>query len=187
MILRQITDNKMNTFYDRLRYWFVENWLIAFLFIIQLTVSLWDMLDDVRQHISSEHISNDVLFALFSLLGLLILTWKLHVKDKVLLQLNDEIYDVKTTLGQQQVQVAKLMGELSSIIHHQFDIWKLSEAEKEVALLLLKGLSLEEIAQLRGRSEKTARQQASSIYNKAGGLSGRHALSAYFFEDLLGK
>jgi DNA-binding CsgD family transcriptional regulator len=179
-------DNQMNTFYRKLSRWFSDNVLIVSLFIIQLTVSVWDMTDDVRQNISSSHVSNDVLFALFSLLGLLILSWKLHAKDKVLAQLSDEISGVKSTLGQQQEQAAKLMGELSEIIHRQFDAWQLSDAEKEVALLLLKGLSLEEIAAVRGRAEKTVRQQASAVYNKAG-IAGRHALSAYFFEDLLGK
>lgn len=176
----------MKQLYDGLRVWFLENGLIISLLIIQLTVSVWDMFDDLHQSISSAHVSNDVLFALFSLLGLLVLSWKLRAKDKVLAQLSDEVQSVRSTLGQQQAQAAKLMGELSEIIHRQFDAWQLSDAEKEVALLLLKGLSLEEIAAVRGRAEKTVRQQASAVYNKAG-IAGRHALSAYFFEDLLGK
>ncbi len=90
----------------------------------------------------------------------------------------------QVSLGKTEEKTARLMGELSAIIHRQFDAWHLSEAEKEIALLLLKGLSLEEIAAVRSRSEKTVRQQASAIYTKAG-VSGRHALSAYFFEDLL--
>jgi len=50
--------------------------------------------------------------------------------------------------------------------------WKLTSSEKEVAFLLLKGLSLKEVAEVRNTSEKTARAQSTSIYNKAG-LSGR--------------
>jgi DNA-binding CsgD family transcriptional regulator len=177
---------KINTFYARLKRWAVSNGFVVALFIIQLMISTWDMGDDLRQHISAEHISNDMLFALLSLLGLFVLTWKLRTKERDLALLYDEMTQVKSTLSQHQAQAARLMGELSAIIHAQFEEWKLSDAEKEVALLLLKGLSLEEIAQLRGRAEKTVRQQASAIYSKAGGLSGRHALSAYFFEDLLG-
>jgi len=51
-------------------------------------------------------------------------------------------------------------------------------------MLLLKGLGHREVAQVRGTSERTARQQALSIYRKAG-LSGRAELSAFFLEDLL--
>ena len=51
--------------------------------------------------------------------------------------------------------------------------------------LLLKGLSIKEIASLRETHEKTVRQHASAIYRKAE-LPGRHAFAAWFLEDLLG-
>jgi DNA-binding NarL/FixJ family response regulator len=60
----------------------------------------------------------------------------------------------------------------------------LSPAEKEVALLLLKGLAHKEIAQARSITEATARQQARAVYKKAG-LAGRNDLAAFFLEDLL--
>ena len=53
-----------------------------------------------------------------------------------------------------------------------------------MALLLLKGLSIKEIAQVRGVSERTVHEQARAVYSKAG-LTGRTALSAFFLEDLL--
>lgn len=69
-------------------------------------------------------------------------------------------------------------------IDRQFVTWKLTSAEREIGLLILKGLSLKEIAAVRVTSERTIRAQAQSIYAKAG-LSGRAALSAFFLEDLL--
>jgi len=53
-----------------------------------------------------------------------------------------------------------------------------------VALFLIKGISLKEVAELRGTSEKTVRHQASTIYAKAA-LNNRAELSAFFLEDLL--
>src|SRR5262245_53050335 len=73
---------------------------------------------------------------------------------------------------------------LGEAIEAQFSRWNLTEAEREVALLLLKGLSLKEIATVRATSERTVRVQARALYGKAG-LSGRAALSAFFLEDLL--
>lgn len=73
---------------------------------------------------------------------------------------------------------------LGHAIETQFSHWNLTEAEREVALLLLKGLSSKEVAQVRAVSERTVREQARSIYSKAG-LTGRAALSAFFLEDLL--
>jgi DNA-binding CsgD family transcriptional regulator len=77
-----------------------------------------------------------------------------------------------------------LLSGLSTAIDAQFDRWQLSAAEREIALLMLKGLSHKEIAIVRNTHERTIRQQAQSIYGKAN-LSGRAALSAFFLEDLL--
>lgn len=78
----------------------------------------------------------------------------------------------------------KYLEGLSQTIDSQLTNWKLTNSEKEVAFLLLKGLSLKEVADVRKTAEKTARTQAISIYSKAG-LSGRSELSAFFLEDLL--
>jgi DNA-binding CsgD family transcriptional regulator len=78
-----------------------------------------------------------------------------------------------------------LITGLGAAIDRQLEQWSLSPAEKEIALLLLKGLSHKEVAELRGVGEATVRQQARSIYKKAG-LGGRHDLAAFFLEDLLG-
>lgn len=78
----------------------------------------------------------------------------------------------------------KYLDGLSRSISLQLDQWQLSAAEKEVAFLLLKGLSLREIAAARRTTEKTARVQSSAVYTKSG-LAGRSELSAYFLEDLL--
>src|SRR5581483_1131973 len=65
-----------------------------------------------------------------------------------------------------------LLNGLGKAIDEQFSRWNLTEAEREVALLLLKGLSSKEVAAVRASSERTVREQARSIYAKAG-LSGR--------------
>lgn len=81
-------------------------------------------------------------------------------------------------------EVRDMVKGLGQAIDTQFVKWSLTEAEREIGLLLLKGLSHKEIAMMRQSSERTVRRQASSIYSKAN-LSGRAALSSYFLEDLL--
>jgi DNA-binding CsgD family transcriptional regulator len=81
-------------------------------------------------------------------------------------------------------EAGDLIAGLSQAIDRQLERWALSAAEKEVALLLLKGLSHKEIAGIRGVGEATVRQQAMALYRKAG-LEGRHDLAAFFLEDLL--
>lgn len=81
-------------------------------------------------------------------------------------------------------ETAELLAGLGAAIDRQFERWQLSPAEREVGLLLLKGLSHQEVAEVRGTSERTVRQQARALYKKSG-LSGRADLAAYFLEDLL--
>ena len=92
-------------------------------------------------------------------------------------QLNDE-------LSEERVKTSKLSGELLTFMRHQFTLWGLSPSESEVALLLIKGLSMKEIALARKVKEKTVRQQATNIYAKSG-YAGRHELVAHFIEDLM--
>lgn len=71
-----------------------------------------------------------------------------------------------------------------SAIELQFDAWSMTEAECDIGILMLKGLSHKEIANLRGTTQTTVRQQAGAIYRKAS-LPGKNAFCAYFLEDLL--
>ncbi len=73
---------------------------------------------------------------------------------------------------------------LGEAIAGQFDAWDLTPAEREVALLLLKGHSHKAIARHTHRSAQTVRQHAASVYRK-GELSGRAELAAFFLEDLM--
>ena len=81
-------------------------------------------------------------------------------------------------------EAESLLRGLGDQIDRQFAAWGLTAAEREVALLMLKGLRHKEIASMRATSERTVRQQALTIYKKAG-LDGRTDLAAFFLEDLL--
>jgi DNA-binding NarL/FixJ family response regulator len=85
---------------------------------------------------------------------------------------------------QERGKTARLSGELLAVMRGEFANWGLSSSESEVALLLIKGLSMKEISQARDVKEKTIRQQATSVYAKSG-CAGRHELVARFIEDLM--
>lgn len=78
----------------------------------------------------------------------------------------------------------RLLAGLGAAIEAQFERWGLTPAEKDVALLLLKGLGHKDAANVLGRSERTVRQHAIAVYRKSG-LAGRAELAAFFLEDLL--
>lgn len=75
------------------------------------------------------------------------------------------------------------LASMAEAIDRQFDEWQLTPAERDVALLLLKGYSHKAIAGQSERSAQTVRTHAAAVYTKAG-LSGRAQLSAFFLEDI---
>lgn len=83
-----------------------------------------------------------------------------------------------------RARAEKLLSGLGEEIDRQFQDWNLTPAERETALLLLKGYGHKEIAALQEKSERTVRQHSVAVYRKSG-LSGRAQLSAFFLEDLL--
>lgn len=75
------------------------------------------------------------------------------------------------------------LAGLGAAINAQFSAWGLTPAEREVALLVLKGYGHKEIAARTDRSERTVRQHAAAAYSKAG-LGGRAELAAFFLEGV---
>ena len=102
----------------------------------------------------------------------------------VLFQELRRLRQLKAELSVERIRTARLTGELLAVMRNQFTQWGLSPSESEIALLLIKGLSMKEIAEARQVKEKTIRQQATSVYAKSG-YAGRHELAAHFIEDLM--
>jgi DNA-binding NarL/FixJ family response regulator len=75
-------------------------------------------------------------------------------------------------------------GAFQSVIERHFEIWGLSKAEKDVALLSIKGMSNTEIARMRVTREGTIKAQSAAIYRKAG-VSSRADLISAVIEDLI--
>ncbi|RVU41077.1 response regulator transcription factor [Lujinxingia sediminis] len=181
--------------------------LILFLAIFLLVSILagLDLLADLSQDASPVHLAIEGLLVLGGLFGSFSMMRALHQTTQRIRQmqsnadalrtklrararetraLNEELSQTRAQAQQWQREARDLMRGLSLAIDQQFDRWELTEAEKEVAILLLKGLSHKEIAALRQTSDATTRQQARAVYKK-GQLSGRNELAAFFLEDLL--
>lgn len=75
-------------------------------------------------------------------------------------------------------------GEMMEVIALFFAHWSLSPAERDVALLVLKGFDNERIAALRGTATGTVRAQSARVYAKAG-VDGRAQFLSLFLDELL--
>ena len=76
-------------------------------------------------------------------------------------------------------------GAFQSVIDAHFEAWSLSKAERDVALLSIKGMSNAEIARMRDTREGTIKAQSAAIYRKAG-VNSRADLISALIEDLIG-
>ena len=125
-----------------------------------------------------------ILLSIGAAVGVALLAQRMHSQheEKVALIRDLEIARAEGNGWRSKVR-AHLAG-LKAGMDRQFEVWGMTAAEREVGLLILKGLSHKEIAALRATTEATVRQQAQAIYRKAS-LPGKTAFSAYFLEDLL--
>ncbi|MDT8372106.1 MAG: LuxR C-terminal-related transcriptional regulator [Gammaproteobacteria bacterium] len=152
--------------------------------ILVVVSNTLDFIMDFRSDQVAWHLVQEIIIIVMTL-GLLFYLYRNQKrKQRDLAQVVNELKKTEQSLEQSNARIRDARKQYSALIHQQFDDWQLSQSQQEIGLLLLKGLSFNEIAAIRQTKEKTVRQQASEIYKKAG-VSGRHAFSAWFFEDFL--
>ncbi len=155
--------------------------VIFFSFVI---VSGIDLIQDYSEGTDFSHVAQEAVILTLSLIALAWLLYDLRQHALEIKKLRNELSNTSIHASPPKKYVLDAKANLSHVISKQFDDWQLSASETDVGWLLLKGLSLKEIAVIRNTLEKTVRQQASALYKKAG-LNGRHAFSAWFIEDVL--
>ncbi|MCA8978235.1 MAG: hypothetical protein KDC98_26140 [Planctomycetes bacterium] len=150
-----------------------------------------DLVGDLREGTSLVHALVEGLIVLAGGAGLAVLLRRLFELRRIGLDAQAEaallVQELECSRAESErwrAEARDLLAGLGELIDKQFGRWGLTTAEREVALLLLKGLSHKEVASTRAVSEATARQQAAAVYRKAG-VAGRHDLAAFFLEDLL--
>ena len=143
-----------------------------------------DLVNDYQSGSTGRHlILEGLLFAISGAVFVMGVRQLTQAKEKVTV-LKSDLDRVYYEKEQWKKEAHQLLAGLSQKIEDQFSQWHLTPAEKEVGFLLLKGLSLKEIADIRQTRLKTVQQQSQSIYQRTG-LASRSELAAFFLEDLL--
>lgn len=157
--------------------------LVSILSAVFLLVTA-DIVGDSKEGVDLWHLVLEGSVGLISLFGIFYVLRDSFKTRHNLIETNQKFSAYRVESEKWRAESRKYLEGLSSAIDEQLSKWGLTPAEKEVAFLLLKGLSLKDVANVRNTSEKTARVQSMAIYAKAG-LSSRSELSAFFLEDLL--
>lgn len=133
-------------------------------------------------------LSGHVLYELALIVGGLVTTVGLWLRwtraERSLVQVRRSLDERQAERDAWRKSAERALQGLGAAVDAQLGRWGLTPAEREVALLLLKGKSHKEIAYATGRSERTVRQHAVAVYQKSG-QAGRAELAAFFLEDLV--
>lgn len=158
-------------------------WVLIIGMILILVGGVVDLWLDQPSHWLTFH----VIFELMMIAGALVFITALWVGWW---RARQETISLRASLAQRRAErdawkasAEKSLEGLGAAIDRQFDEWQLTPAERDVALLLLKGYSHKHVAAETGRSERTVRQHATAVYGKAG-LGSRAELAAYFLDSL---
>lgn len=158
---------------------------VAGLFALVATLAAVDLVADLGEGTTVGHALIEGAVVVIGLVGAAWMVGRFRELARYAGALETDLAATRAEATRWRTEAGDLIRGLSAAIDQQLERWGLTAAEKEIALLLLKGLSHKEIAGVRAVSESTVRQQARALYRKAG-LGGRHDLAAFFLEDLLG-
>lgn len=163
----------------------LERTLVGLTFVLVFFSAIFDYLEDISEGATNGDLLLDSLTNAF-IISTLFYIWRKRpsATQSRNQHLEKVLKNSDKDLKAWQDKASDLLRGLGEKINEQLGEWRLSRAEKEVALFLIKGLSTREIAHYRETSEKTVRQQASQVYAKAN-LDNRAELAAFFLEDLL--
>jgi len=149
-----------------------DTWLLAAIGLQSLAAVFFvlDAVADIREFGLGAHVIIEGVIAATLLAGAAMATLKFR--------------DMAMDARRSQATVKAASGAMAELMCMRFAEWQLTSAEADVALLAMKGLSGEEIAQVRGAAPGTVRAQLTRIYAKAG-VNSRAGLIGLFIEDLL--
>lgn len=165
--------------------------VLAGFLVLVVVGGLLDIALDGPESLWSLHVAFELLMVVMSLIFAIVLFRGWRRADAALLVARSSLAASAKALAERQAErdhwrrsAEQALAGFSRAIDAQFEAWGLTRAERDVALLLLKGEGHKQAAAQLGRSERTVRQHAVEVYRKAG-LQGRAELAAFFLQDLM--
>lgn len=159
-------------------------WLAGGLFLAIAILIGVDLVGDSETGADPSHLLVEALVMVLAVGGVVALWRGFRAAEARAARLDVDLVAARLEATRFKAEAGEALRGLGEAIDSQFQRWALTPAEREVGLLLLKGLSHREVAEVRSTSEATVRQQALMVYRKSG-LRNRSELSAFFLEDLL--
>ena len=138
-----------------------------------------DVANDIREHIVTDtaYSFGNALHLFFEILATIGLTLGL-------IEILTYIKVLQKSEEKHELQRQHLTEDFDALVHKRFKKWNLTDAEKDIALFMLRGLNNSEIADLRKVAVGTVRVQSHRVLQKAG-TSSRTELMSIFMEEFM--
>jgi DNA-binding CsgD family transcriptional regulator len=160
-----------------------ERLVITFILVLISALTLVDVFNDIQEGLPTKHLIHELGLVFICLSGIAYQLFIIKRKNTDLVSFDQKNRELSHENAEFKKQLQNRLLGAQSLVEEMFERWSLSKGEKDIAILLIKGCSMKEIAETRSSSESTVRQQASNIYKKSK-LEGRKELTAFFIEDL---
>ena len=160
-----------------------DSYFFLIIFACIVIITSIDIVRDLHEGLPLGHVLHEMGIAFLCLILSLYQFKIIRSKSEKLKHIQNDFAQIHEENNQIKLQLKKLSGDFHQIINLQMEQWKFSESEKDIGKLIMKGLNMTEIAQIRQTSESTVRQQATSLYRKAN-VHNRQEFISYFLEDL---
>lgn len=140
---------------------------------------LVDSILDIADHIATQRAYNidELIHIFFELLATAALGLGILFMRSYLTLLNERHQQAQTSL-------TALRSDFDNFIGIKFDNWHLSDAERDVAFLLLRGVTINDISSFRNTSVGTVKAQCRNIFKKSG-VSSRVDFMSLFMEEFI--
>lgn len=158
-------------------------WPVA-VFVVLTIFLAGDLAADLVGGVGPTHLVLEICAVGVALLGIVGTAAQLRRALRHADLLQRDLQGTRVQLERSRSEAEALLRRVGKAIDGHFDSWALTGAEREIALLVLKGLSYKEVASARGTTERTVRHQALGVYRKAG-VAGRAEMAAFFLRDML--
>lgn len=161
-------------------------WPVLLLVVICSVVLFFigDLAFDIERDVPTAHIVVQLAFVALALVGVIGTIIQLRAALARARELQKDLFTTREDAERWRSEAEALAKRVGVAVDAHFSEWGLTIAEKEIALLVLRGLSYKEVASVRGTAERTVRHQALAIYRKAG-VAGRAEMAAVFLQDVL--
>ncbi len=151
--------------------------------IILFSLGVIDLYDDYTEGTEFSHQLIEFLFVV-TIFEIMRRVWKQYKYQTMEI---DHLKELNSKLGQTlrfwQDKSQKILSSMRESIQSQFSNWNFTKSETEVAFLIIRGFSFNQIANLLNKSERTVQKQAGAIYEKSG-FGGRIEFVGYFLEEI---